>query len=124
MTKTMTIDDLLKALRASDSACYDLDRAISEFTGTWRLDGQHEQHRAPLSYTFNVGDALGVLPDDVWWLMAKGRIEPGEPLYGIQLFPADDYAAEDDDALAEAEHECLPYCILIAAFELRKARQQ
>lgn len=50
--------------------------------------------------------ALASIPENVYWLLAKGRLRPEEPLYAIQLLrPGTEYV------IAEAEGDSIQECV-------------
>lgn len=69
------------------------------------------------AYTSNVGAALTLIPDGLWWVLAKGRYRPDEPLYGVQLRNP----TGPDAIAAEAEHEVFVLAIVLAALKARNA---
>lgn len=48
-----------------------------------------------------------------WWIVTKGRVRDGEPLYGAQLF-REGHNPFTSLPLAEAEHEIMPLAIILA----------
>src|SRR5262245_26856012 len=68
-------------------------------------NGRHAPH-----YTGSIDAAHALLPPDLFWLLAKGRVRSGEPLYGVQLM-----RPVTEAVVAEAEHDHLPNAIAIAA---------
>ena len=63
-----------------------------------------------------VGDALAGIPEDHYWLFAKGRIEASEPLYAIQLLHP-----KTNAIIAEAEHDDPVQCIADALAKAKAA---
>jgi len=75
----------------------------------WRNpDGQicHE----PPRYTESL-DAVEPLLAEFYYLLAKGRTRPDEPLYGVQILEP---GTPPGTVLAEAEHEVAAIALLIA----------
>ena len=57
--------------------------------------------------------AIASIPDNVFWLLAKGRICPDEPLFAIQfLRPGTEYV------IAEAEGDSIQECVAEALARL------
>ncbi len=55
-----------------------------------------------------------------WWLMAKGRVRAGEPLYALQLF-SEGHNPFTSLPIAEAEHETLCCAILLATLRAKRS---
>lgn len=65
----------------------------------------------------SIETALELLEPDRFYLFSKGRCTPGEPLYGIRLYPIGDTG--DAEPEFEAEHDMAGACITIAALKAR-----
>lgn len=65
-----------------------------------------------------VCNAIGRIPENVYWLLGKGRNSPSEPLYGVQLLDP-----ETRIVVAEAEAERLSDAITAAVGKLRTTDQ-
>lgn len=50
--------------------------------------------------------ALAAIPENVYWLLAKGRLRPQEPLYAIQLLKPG-----TEEVIAEAEGNSIQECV-------------
>lgn len=62
--------------------------------------------------------AMTLIPDDLWWILGKGRTRPNEPLYGVQLRNP----SGPDAVAAEAEHPTsIAVAICLAALKARNA---
>lgn len=57
-------------------------------------------------HTSSVEAALASIPDQHYWLLAKGRLRPTEPLYAIQLLKPG-----TEHVIAEAEGDSIPECV-------------
>src|SRR5579859_699865 len=57
----------------------------------------------------SIEDAIALIPADLYWLIAKGRMRPTEPLYGVQLL-----RPGSEIPIAESEHEDGPTAICVA----------
>ena len=55
-------------------------------------------------------DAVEPLLADFYYLLAKGKLRPKEPLYGVQIMAPD----SSQKVLAEAEHDIAAIALLIA----------
>lgn len=64
----------------------------------------------------SIGGAMTLIHPTFYWLMAKGKIKPNEPLYAVQIIDA-----ESGIAVVEVEHNVLEICIIIAALKSRAA---
>lgn len=40
---------------------------------------------APLCFTESLDAAVSLIPDHLWWCIAKGKTRPDEPMYGAQI---------------------------------------
>lgn len=58
-----------------------------------------------------VGTAVMSIPDKFYWLIAKGRLRPAEPLYAVQILSRD-----TGEIVAEGEHDDLAECIRLSLF--------
>lgn len=68
------------------------------------------------NFTADIGDALWLvetLLPDTYYFFAKGRTRPDEPLFAFQILTGQKVMG-DNEAIAEAEHESAPICILLA----------
>jgi hypothetical protein len=119
-----TLQGLLRRVLIADGPNYELEEQIAihvaklpatvtvghEILGNERV----VPVRVP-TYTASLDAALGlmerVLPG-VWYVLARGRIGPDEPLYGARLIKA---GSEDGAILAEAEHDTSQALALLAA---------
>ena len=88
--------DLIARLQAAEGPDRELDAEICALTapdiglhrqdGEWFYDCSIGRGRAVIShYTASVDAALSLVPDNLFWLAGKARIQPSEPLYGAQL---------------------------------------
>jgi hypothetical protein len=66
---------------------------------------------------FDAADELALLPDDVYWLFAKGKTRPNEPLFGIQL------QDKNGKILFQAEHDDPCECVRLARSGLDEIRE-
>lgn len=124
--------DLIARLERATGPDRDLDREIGIKTLDWivtSLSGQGDVLYIDGSYyvddprgefpspTESLEVALTLVHDDLFWLIAKGRIKPEEPLYGAQICKAS--LAVAGQIIAEAEHNCLAIAVCIAALKAR-----
>lgn len=58
--------------------------------------------------------ALASIPNNVYWLLAKGRLRDEEPLYAIQFL-----RPGTEDVIAEAEGDSIQECVAEANSRLR-----
>lgn len=65
----------------------------------------------------SIDAALTLIPDGLFWVLAKGRIRPEEPLAGFSIVRPDDM----NNPIAEAEGNSLALCIVICALKSREA---
>src|SRR5258708_27769224 len=72
---------------------------------------------AVLRYTDSIEAALTLVSDDFWWLIGRGQITPGEPLYGAQIRKPG--FSTGGQVVSEAEHDCMPIALCIAAIKAR-----
>ena len=93
-----------------DSACWYAPGAML-FRDKWSF-GYAQPN--PLA---SIDDAIALIPDDLYWLIGKGKTRPTEPLFGAQLFKQGSF----DIPFAEAEHEDGPTAIYIAVLLARGA---
>ena len=71
-------------------------------------------------FTTSIDAALTLIPDDLFWLMSRGRVRPNEPLYGAQLYRDNG----SDRPIAEAESDHLAMAICIAALKAREDKEK
>ena len=84
---------------------------------TWRYrigDGPVAKYGELPRLTESIDAAMTLLYPGLYWMMAKGRLKPSEPLYAAQIIDA-----ESGIAVTEAEHNSLEICICIAALKAK-----
>ncbi len=79
--------------------------------------GMYGDHPA---YTASLDAALSLMTEDQWWLFAKGRAQPDEPLYAFQIYRREDRGS-DHTPIAEAEPENRELCVVITALQAKLA---
>lgn len=85
------------------------------FEQSWRRPDGGIQPGVP-RYTGSF-DAVEPLAAEFYYLFAKGRTRPDEPLYGVQILRPDGAAS---DVIAEAEHELPSVALLIAIMKAKE----
>jgi hypothetical protein len=76
----------------------------------WHSPDNHICPNVP-RYTGSLDAVRRLIPDDLYWIMAKGKTRPDEPLYGVQILRP---TGNPKDVIAEAEHDLLEVALLIA----------
>jgi hypothetical protein len=74
------------------------------------------------AYTSRFNAALSLLRDDLFWLIAKGRVDAadeGEPLFAIQVLDRD-----TNRVVTEAEHNILECAVAIAGLVIIAAERR
>jgi hypothetical protein len=109
------LDDLIARVAAATGPSYALEELIfMEFHNLSSVYTASGARLMPPNYTYSLDTAMTLIQDDLWWVLAKGRTRPDEPLYGVQLL-------KSDDVVAETEHENFALAIVLAALKLRNA---
>ena len=118
-------DSLLSRLQALTEPSREIDAEIALANG-WYIgkttndgvwfnpDGQI--HDEPPHYTGSL-DAIEPLAAEFYYLFAKGKTRPEEPLYGVQILRPDGSA---NDIIVEAEHDLPSVALLIAIMKAKE----
>lgn len=122
--------DIITRLLAATGPDRELDALIycelhAEWTPTqvpsqtvgWVRNGERVRYVA--LYTSFLDTALTTFPPAVKsWLIGAGRVQEDEPTYGVQLW-SDEAGTKE---LAQAEHDNLSICAIIAALKAREVK--
>lgn len=75
----------------------------------WRKRGETEwfMRTALPPFTSSVNDALTLIPDGLFWIIAKGVTRQDEPLYGAQLLMGSIVVAEGETDASPAAALCI-----------------
>ena len=131
----MTHTDLIARLQAADGPSRELDAEIWLATtpgatrkkwgythlasGRWceideTRDATHRLILVP-TYTDSLDAAVSLVPNDLYYLIGRGRSHPDEPLFAAQVL-------DGADVVGEAEHDAnAPIALVIAALLARGA---
>lgn len=116
------IEDLIARLEKLTGPSRDLDRAVDIWANPtdWEIGpGARKDYaqvpqrlieRGVPKYTASLDAAVSLLPDEYYWMFAKGRLRAEEPLFGIAL-----YRHDEDEPFIEAQHEMGSIALCIAA---------
>lgn len=130
---TQTLVDKLKSAAGPDrvlDALLDIacDRgrpAWAQDTGTLTEDGDCVRLSPsgagwhPPRYTASLDAASSLIPDGTFWMIARGRTRPDEPLGGASVMKPDDTI----NPIGEGEAETVPLAVCIAALEAHASLQ-
>ncbi len=112
---TDDVEGLIERLEKATGPDRELDHA---------LDAVSPAYTGRLAYYTRSIDAALALTERLlpgsWWLMAKGRVRAGEPLYALQLF-SEGHNPFTSLPIAEAEHETLCCAILLATLRAKRS---
>jgi hypothetical protein len=81
--------------------------------GAMRPNGENAVNWPAPRFTASLDAAITLIPDDLWWCIAKGKTRPDEPLYGAQILGGEKLVAESECDGSAA------LCLCIAALKAR-----
>ena len=120
-------DSLLSRLQALTEPSREIDKEIALANG-WRqlkrnlwfkpadANSYSQSFEEPPHYTGSL-DAIEPLAAEFYYLFAKGKTRPEEPLYGVQILRPDGSA---NDIIVEAEHDLPSVALLIAIMKAKE----
>lgn len=104
---------------AQSDTGFTCDDCGADSWGNRGKDGQRLNDRVP-AYTASLDAAVTLVPDGMWWMFAKGKARPTEPLYGVMFFK--EGTAEEVGPGAEHDSSLtLALCLARVEYEIAKA---
>jgi hypothetical protein len=125
------VAELIERLERASEGSAELDKAIAFAAGyraRYTVDGMtyftppagdQSVMRPPPPFTESIDGALSLVPEGCFWIIARGKTRPDEPLFGARVMKD---LLSREEVIGEAEHEAsAALALCIAALKARSA---
>lgn len=118
------IAGMIAKLERATGSDRELDQLIAELcapTDDPRMAAFESGDDYPRNYTKSIDAALSLVPEGHFYVMARGKMKPTEPLYGAQVLRPT-IGLDPPEALGEGEHDhSQAIAIVLAALRARES---